>query len=568
MAKLTQSPPEVGLDVRKDFPLLGREVNGHPIVYLDSASSSQRPLFVLDAMRNYEETTHANVHRGVYAIAEEATRRFEAARVSVGRFIGAPDPAHEVVFAKNATEGINLVAHTWGRTFLHPGDAIVLTEMEHHANIVPWHILAAERDLEIRWIPIDDDGRLVLSDIDRLFHGAKLVGVTCMSNVLGTINPVAQITEAAHAAGAVVVADGAQSVPHLITDVAALGVDFLAFSAHKMLGPTGIGVLWGRREILESLPPFLGGGEMILDVRKDGFVPNEIPWRFEAGTPPIAEVIGLGAAVEYIEAVGRGTIRAHERALTQYLLETLDDRFGDRPAASSVPATSGDRGGVVSFAYRDIHAHDVSQVLDSYGVCVRAGHHCAKPLMRRLGVTPPLGPHSPSTTTAPTSTPWPTRWTRSGRSSDENRSLRWRRGKPAHPRWRLPPGTGGPSLMPGLEDLYREIILDHYRSPRNRGELASPPARRVEGFNPLCGDEVVVTVDVRRQRRGRHQDLRHRMLDQPVLGLAHVRRRQGEAGGRGARAHPHLQGDDVHPRGHSAGRRRGAPTRATTVTAT
>ena len=371
--------------MRKDFPLLGREVNGHPIVYLDSASSSQRPLFVLDAMRNYEETTHANVHRGVYAIAEEATRRFEAARVSVGRFIGAPDPAHEVVFAKNATEGINLVAHTWGRTFLHPGDAIVLTEMEHHANIVPWHMLAAERDLEIRWIPIDDDGRLVLSDLDRLFDGAKLVGVTCMSNVLGTINPVAQIAEAAHAAGAVVVADGAQSVPHLITDVAALGVDFLAFSAHKMLGPTGIGVLWGRREILESLPPFLGGGEMILDVRKDGFVPNEIPWRFEAGTQPIAEVIGLGAAVEYIEAVGLDTIRAHERALTQYLLETLDDRFGADLRIFG-PRDLWDRGGVVSFAYRDIHPHDVSQVLDSYGVCVRAGHHCAKPLMRRLGV--------------------------------------------------------------------------------------------------------------------------------------------------------------------------------------
>ncbi len=258
MAKLTETPPQVGLDVRKDFPLLGREVNGHPIVYLDSASSSQRPLAVLDAMRDYEETTHANVHRGVYAIAEEATRRFEAARATVGRFIGAPDPAHEVVFAKNATEGLNLVAHTWGQTFLHPGDAIVLTEMEHHANIVPWHILAAERNLEIRWIPVDDDGRLILSDLDRLVDGAKLVGVTCMSNVLGTINPVSQIAEVAHAAGAVVVADGAQSVPHLITDVDVLGVDFLAFSAHKMLGPTGIGVLWGRREILESLPPSSG----------------------------------------------------------------------------------------------------------------------------------------------------------------------------------------------------------------------------------------------------------------------------------------------------------------------
>jgi cysteine desulfurase / selenocysteine lyase len=385
MAELKATGSDPGLDVRKDFPLLGREVNGHPIVYLDSASSSQRPLAVLDAMRSYEETTHANVHRGVYAIAEEATRRFEAARVSVGRFIGAPDPAHEVVFVKNATEGLNLVAHSWGRTFLRSGDAIVLTEMEHHANIVPWHILAAERDLEIRWIPIDDDGRLVLSGLDRLVDGAKLVGVTCMSNVLGTINPVSVIAAAAHDAGAVVVADGAQSVPHLITDVAALGADFLAFSAHKMLGPTGIGVLWGRRQILESLPPFLGGGEMILDVRKEGFVPNEIPWRFEAGTQPIAEVIGLGAAVDYLEGIGMEAVGAHERALTEYLLGSLTERFGADLRIFG-PRDLRDRGGVVSFAYRDIHAHDVSQVLDSYGVCVRAGHHCAKPLMRRLGV--------------------------------------------------------------------------------------------------------------------------------------------------------------------------------------
>jgi cysteine desulfurase/selenocysteine lyase len=385
MADVTETRPTVDLDVRKDFPLLGREVNGRPIVYLDSASSSQRPLAVLDAIRAYEETTHANVHRGVYAIAEEATRRFEAARAAVGRFIGAPDPAHEVVFAKNATEGLNLVAHAWGRTNLRSGDAIVLTEMEHHANIVPWHMLAAERELEIRWIPVDDDGRLVLDGLDRLLDGAKLVGVTCMSNVLGTINPVAEIAAAAHAAGAVVVADGAQSVPHLVTDVTVLGVDFLAFSAHKMLGPTGVGVLWGRREILESLPPFLGGGEMILDVRKDGFVPNEIPWRFEAGTPPIAEVIGLGAAVDYIEGIGLEAIGAHERALTAYLLDSLTDRFGEDIRIFG-PRELRDRGGVVSFDYRDIHAHDVSQVLDSYGVCVRAGHHCAKPLMRRLGV--------------------------------------------------------------------------------------------------------------------------------------------------------------------------------------
>jgi cysteine desulfurase/selenocysteine lyase len=392
MAKLTEAIPtgslgaHAALDVRKDFPILRREVHGHPLVYLDSASSSQRPLAVLDAMRTYEETTHANVHRGVYGIAEEATRRFEAARTAVGRFIGAPDPAHEIVFAKNATEALNLVAHSWGRTHLRPGDVVVLTEMEHHANIVPWHMLAAERELEIRWIPVDDDGRLVLDDLDRLLDGAKLVGVTCMSNVLGTINPVARIAAAAHAAGAVMVADGAQSVPHLVTDVGALGVDFLAFSAHKMLGPTGIGALFGRRELLESLPPFLGGGEMILDVRKEGFVPNEIPWRFEAGTPPIAEAVGFGAAVHYLEGVGMETVGAHERELTTYLLESLAERFGDDVRVFGPPDVV-DRGGVVSFAYRDIHAHDVSQVLDSHGVCVRAGHHCAKPLMRCLGVS-------------------------------------------------------------------------------------------------------------------------------------------------------------------------------------
>jgi cysteine desulfurase/selenocysteine lyase len=264
MADVSQT---TGLDVatlRKDFPLLAREVNGRPITYLDSASSGQRPVAVLDAMRHYDETTHANVHRGVYSIAVEATRLFEAARHNVGRFIGAPDPTREIVFTKNATEGINLVAHTWGRANLHPGDAIVLTEMEHHANIVPWHMLAEERGLTIRWIPVDDDGRLDLTDLASLVEGAKLVGVTCMSNVLGTINPISDIAEAAHAAGAVVVADGAQSVPHLPTEVAGLGVDFLAFSSHKMLSPTGIGVLWGRGDLLSELPPFLGGGEMIL----------------------------------------------------------------------------------------------------------------------------------------------------------------------------------------------------------------------------------------------------------------------------------------------------------------
>jgi len=386
MAPLNES--RHGLDVttlRKDFPLLAREVNGHPITYLDSAASAQRPVQVLDAMREYDETTHANVHRGVYAIAEEATRRFEEARHNVGRFIGAPDPAREVVFTKNATEGLNLVAHTWGRTHLHEGDTIVLTEMEHHANIVPWHMLAAERGLTIRWIPVDDDGGLVLDNLEALVDGAKLVGITCMSNVLGTLNPIIRIAEVAHGAGAVVVADGAQSVPHLPTDVTELGVDFLAFSAHKMLGPTGIGVLWGRNELLSELPPFLGGGEMILDVRKEGFTPNDIPWRFEAGTPPITEAIGLGAAVDYLTAVGMDAVRAHEISLTTYAMTTLQERFG-KDLRIFGPKDPTARGGVLSFAFRDLHPHDISQILDQYGVCVRAGHHCAKPLMRRLGV--------------------------------------------------------------------------------------------------------------------------------------------------------------------------------------
>ena len=369
----------------KDFPLLSREVHGRTITYLDSAASSQRPTAVLDAMRTYDETTHANVHRGVYTIAEEATRRFEAARAAAGRFIGAPDPAREVIFTKNATEALNLVVHTWGRATLQPGDAVVLTEMEHHANIVPWQMLAAERGLELRWIGTDDDGRLVLNDLDALLDGAKALAVTCMSNVLGTINPVAELAAAAHAAGAVVVADACQSVPHLPTDVVALGADFVAFSGHKMCGPTGIGVLWGRHDLLATLPPFLGGGEMILDVRKDGFTPNEIPWRFEAGTPPITEAIGLGAAVAYLEGVSMAAVRAHDVALTRYAMDALADRFGAGLRIFG-PADPEARGGVLSFALGDVHPHDISQILDEYGVCVRAGHHCAKPLMRRLGV--------------------------------------------------------------------------------------------------------------------------------------------------------------------------------------
>ncbi len=374
------------LSCKEDFPLLSRVVHGKRLVYLDSASSSQRPQVVLDAMDDYYRTTHANVHRGVYSIAEEADHLYEAARLSAGRFVGAPDPEHEIIFTKNATEAINLVAATWGRKNLHSGDAVLLTDMEHHSNIVPWLALAEEREFELRWLSVDEHYRLDLSDLDRQLDGVKLVACTTMSNVLGTIPPFAEIAERAHKAGALVLADAAQSVPHLPTDVGSLGCDFLAFSAHKMLGPTGIGVLWARHELLEEMPTFLGGGGMIRDVRHDGFVSNVLPWKFEAGTPPIAEAVGLGAAVDYLGSVGMEAVRKHEVNLMGYALETLGDRFGDDLTVFAPPGAE-ERGGVISFAYRDVHPHDLAQVLDQSGVCVRAGHHCAKPLMRRLGVS-------------------------------------------------------------------------------------------------------------------------------------------------------------------------------------
>ena len=370
--------------VKKDFPILDRDLGGHRLVFLDSAASSQKPRAVLEAMDHYYETTHANVHRGVYTIAEEATQAYEAARSTVARFIGAPSP-RGVVFTKNATEAINLVAHSYGRFCLPEGKAVLLSEMEHHANLVPWLMLREERGVELRFLEIDDAGRLVLDDLDRILEGVGVVSVTAMSNVLGTLNPIPRIAEAAHAAGAVVVVDAAQSVPHAVTDVAALGCDFLAFSSHKMCGPTGIGVLWGREELLEAMPAFLGGGEMIRDVRLDGWTPNEIPWKFEAGTPPIAEAVGLGAAVDYLSDLGMEAVREHELALTTHAMSSLAERHGDDLRIFGPPDPH-DRGGVLSFTYRDIHPHDLSQVLDSSGVCIRAGHHCARPLMRRLGV--------------------------------------------------------------------------------------------------------------------------------------------------------------------------------------
>ncbi|MFM8861447.1 MAG: SufS family cysteine desulfurase [Acidimicrobiia bacterium] len=369
--------------VRSQFPLLSRCVEGRPIVYLDSAATSQKPQSVLDAMDDYYRTCNANVHRGVYAIAEEATNRMERARERVRAFIGARSAA-EVLITKNATESLNLVAQSWGRANLRAGDAIVLTHMEHHANIVPWQMMAAERGFEIRWVPLTADGLLDLGDLDRLLDGAKAFSFTAMSNVLGTINPVRQLCAAAHAHGAVAIVDGCQSVPHMPTDVREWDADFVAFSSHKMVGPSGIGLLWGRESLLDSMPPFLGGGNMISDVRLDGFECADLPAKFEAGTQPIVEAVGLAAAVDYLSALGMDNVRAHEAALTVEALDKLEGRFGDDIVIHG-SRDAAVRGATISFAFRDVHPHDVSQVLDQHNVCVRAGHHCAKPLMRLLG---------------------------------------------------------------------------------------------------------------------------------------------------------------------------------------
>jgi cysteine desulfurase / selenocysteine lyase len=370
--------------IRKDFPILSRDVRGTRLVYLDSANTSQKPQSVLDAMDHYYERSNANVHRGTYLIAQEATDALEGARGIVRRFIGAPSD-RSVVFTKNATEALNLVVRAWGTKHLRAGDAVVLTEMEHHANIVPWHQLAEAIGIELRWIPVTDEGHLDVSDLDRLLDGAKVLSFTAMSNVLGTVTPVADLVAKAHDAGAIAIVDASQHVPHIATDVQAWGADFVAFTGHKLLGPTGIGVLYGTEEMLEATPPFLGGGEMILNVTKDGFTHTELPWKFEAGTPMIAEAVGLGAACEYLTALGMDAVRQHEVELTAYTLRTLTERFGDDVTIHG-PSEPASRGGVFSFAYRDIHPHDLTQVFDEHGVCVRAGHHCAKPLMRALGV--------------------------------------------------------------------------------------------------------------------------------------------------------------------------------------
>ena len=371
--------------IRDQFPIFEREIDGQPIVYLDSANTSQKPHAVIDAMASFMTSGYAPINRSAYRLAAEATDLFEGARTKVARFINAPH-AHEVIFTKNATESLNLLAFSWGRANLQRGDVVVLTHMEHHANIVPWHMLVAERGIELRWVPLTAAGELDLTDLPTLLDGAKVLSFTAMSNVLGTITPVAELCRAAHRAGAIAIVDGCQYVPHNVTDVQAWDADFLTFSSHKMCGPTGVGLLWGREALLDAMPPFLGGGNMIADVRLDGFTTAPLPAKFEAGTPAIVEVIGLGAAVDFLTGIGMTEIRIHEMEVAAYALRSLTERFGDDITIHG-PTDVEHRGATFSFAFRDIHPHDLSQVLDQRNVCVRAGHHCAKPLMRILGAT-------------------------------------------------------------------------------------------------------------------------------------------------------------------------------------
>jgi cysteine desulfurase/selenocysteine lyase len=369
--------------IRKDFPVLHRLVNDKPLVYLDSANTSQKPQVVIDALSTFMETGYAPINRSAYQLAAEATDAFEATRSALATFINAPK-ANEVVFTKNATEALNLVIMSWGRANLKAGDAVLLTHMEHHANIVPWHMLVAERGIQLRWVPLTSDGQLDLTNLDELLKDVKAFSFTSMSNVLGTINPVQRLCVAAHKAGAIAIVDACQSVPHQPTDVQAWGADFAVFSSHKMCGPSGVGVLWGRESLLEAMPPYLGGGNMIADVRLDGFTTAEVPAKFEAGTPAIAEIVALKSAVKYLTDLGMNNIRQHEIELSTYVLNTLTSRFGDDITIHG-PTNPELRGATFSFAFRGIHPHDLSQVLDQTNVCVRAGHHCAKPLMRILG---------------------------------------------------------------------------------------------------------------------------------------------------------------------------------------
>jgi cysteine desulfurase/selenocysteine lyase len=381
MLKQVAQPVELE-EVRKDFPVLDQTVNGYALAYLDSAATAQKPAVVIDALDDFFRRYNANVHRGVYQLSEQATEAMEGARAKIQSFIGAKS-AREIVFTRNTTESINLVAQSWGRANLRPGDRILLTGMEHHANLIPWQLVAAATGAELDFIPLDGSGRLALDDLPaRISHGTKLVAVTQMSNVLGTINPVREIAVEAHRHGAVVLVDGAQSVSHLPVNVQELQCDFLAFSGHKMCGPTGVGVLWGRRELLQAMPPFLSGGGMIEEVTLRHSTWAELPAKFEAGTPAIGEAIALGVAVDYLHRIGMERIQAHEQALIAYALDVLDGIDG----LTMYGPPAAERGGIVSFNLEAIHGHDVAAFLDQHGIAVRAGHHCCQPLMSSLGV--------------------------------------------------------------------------------------------------------------------------------------------------------------------------------------
>jgi cysteine desulfurase/selenocysteine lyase len=367
--------------IRADFPVLHQEVRpGVPLVYLDNAATSQKPVAVIEVMDDYYRRYNANVHRGLHKLSEEATAAYEDARRQVARFINAGSP-REVIFTRNTTESVNLVAQAWGRAFMKPGEVVVSTAMEHHSNIVPWQLLAQQAGIEVRWVPVTDDGYLDLQVYHQMLdERVKLVTFVHASNVVGTIQPVREMVEAAHAVGAVVHVDGAQAVPHLAVDVQALGVDFYSFSSHKMLGPTGIGVLYGRRVLLEQMPPYMGGGDMIKRVELSGSQWSDLPYKFEAGTPSIAEAIGLGAAVSYLNSVGIERVHAHEQAVTGYALERLAEVPGVRVLGPGDPAR---RGGLAAMVVDGVHPHDIAQVLDYHGVAVRAGHHCCMPLHQR-----------------------------------------------------------------------------------------------------------------------------------------------------------------------------------------
>lgn len=383
MTESSGSPLDIQT-ILADFPILNQEVHpGKRLVFLDSAASSQKPRQVIDAMTCYYETGHANVHRGIHVLSERATAAYEAARDRVQAFINAKS-RREIIYTRNATESMNLVVATWGRAQLGPGDVVVLSVMEHHSNIVPWQILAAEKGFTLRYIPITADGQLDQEAYAAFLRegGVKMVSVMQVSNVLGTVNPVAEMIAQAHAVGALFMIDGAQSVPHFKVDVQALDVDFLAFSAHKMAGPTGIGILYGKRALLEAMPPYMGGGDMIKRVTLEKTDWNDLPYKFEAGTPAIAEAVGLGAAVDYLTALGMDNILTHERILVSYAL----DRLSEVPGLTLYGPSLDKRNGVVTFSLKDIHAHDLAQLADEQGVAVRAGHHCAMPLHKVLGV--------------------------------------------------------------------------------------------------------------------------------------------------------------------------------------